>query len=406
MSIIARVRGSVFAVLGLTLAACSAAPDTAPPLEIVAEGPLDFSVHAIGELRSSKATKLVVPGTRFAQRQLAWMLPEGSTVKKGDSLARFSPARGEVDLAAAKVSLLRNALTRSGKEAELGAGSARIDADLAQVGTDLSIAETYASAELAMIARNDLLDYVQDREYLGEKQGFLGWKRGQTGERGAAELAVLDSQRETHALTAKMRGDDLAALEIIAPHAGVLMLTADWSGERPRVGSTLWASMDFGNIPDPSAMEVQFALTQLDAAGIKLGALVELAPLGRPEQMVVSKLVWVATAPQAISRANPIKHLRMKAQIAAADVDRLGLVAGQSMSVRVYAVRAANGLSVANVALLSEGAQTKVELWRDGAREARVIRLGERGLARSQVLEGLAPGDTVILTPQRDKESS
>ncbi len=388
------------------LAACSATVTDAPPLEIVTEGPLDYSMPAIGELRSSKATKLVVPGRQFAQRQLAWMLPEGSTVKKGDTLARFSPARGEVDLAAAKVSLLRNALTRAGKKAELGSGSARIEADLAQVGTDLSIAEKHANAEHAMIARNDLLDALQDRAYLGEKKGFLGWKRGQTGERGAAELAVLDSQRETHALTAKMRSDDLAALEIMAPHAGVLMLTADWSGERPRVGSTLWASQDFGNIPDPSAMEVQFSLTQLDAAGIKLGALVELAPLGRPQEKIVSKVVWVATAPQAVSRANPIKHVRMKAAIEAADVDRLKLVAGQSMSVRVYAVRAAKGLSVANVALLSEGAQTTVELWRGGVRESRVIRLGERGLARSQVLEGLAPGDAVILTPQREEASS
>jgi len=392
-------------MLALALAGCSDAPSDAPPVEIISARPLDLSVEALGELRSAKATPLSVPGSNFAQRQLTWMLDEGSRVKTGDVIARFSAARGEVDLSEARVNLLRNVLARSSKEADLGTVEARIAADLSQVDTDLTIAERYASAELSMIARNELLDAIQDREFLGSKQGFLGWKRDQTGQRGAAELAVLDSQRQTHELSAKTREEDLAALELIAPHDGVLMLTADWSGERPRVGATLWAGNEFGNIPDLSAMEVQFALTQLDAAGVKVGAQIELAPLGRPDQTFKSKVEWVAAAAQPISRGNPIKYVRMKANVASADVQRLQLVPGQTLDARVYAVRVAEGLSVANVAVVSDGAQTMVELWRDGVRERHPIRLGERGLARSQVLEGLKPGDAVVLTPDTGEKS-
>jgi hypothetical protein len=391
--------------LVLALTGCSDAPDAAPPVEIIQAQPLELSVEALGELRSAKATPLSVPGSNFAQRQLTWMLAEGSVVKTGDTIARFSAARGEVDLAEARVNLLRNVLARSSKEADLGTVEARIAADLSQVDTDLVIAERYASAELSMIARNELLDAIQDREFLGSKQGFLGWKRDQTGQRGAAELAVLDSQRQTHALNAKTREEDLAALELIAPHDGVLMLTTDWSGERPRVGATLWAGNEFGNIPDLSAMEVQFALTQLDAAGVKIGAEIELAPLGRPEQTFKSRVEWIAAAAQPISRGNPIKYVRMKANVPASEVKRLQLVPGQTLAARVYAVRVADGLSVANVAIVSEGAQTMVELWRDGERERRAIRLGERGLARSQVIEGLSPGDAVVLTPDSGEKS-
>lgn len=383
------------------LPSCSSVPDVTPPLEIVDSRPLELSVDAIGELRSSKATPLVVPGTQFAQRQLVWMLPDGAPVKEGETIARFSAARAEVDLAAAKVNILRNALTRAGKQAELGSGSARIDADLSQVDTDLTIAERYASAELDMIARNELLDAVQDREFLGAKQGFLGWKRDQTGERGAAELAVLDSQRQSHELTAKNRSADLAALEITAPHAGVLMLSADWSGEKPRVGGTLWAGMDFASLPDPGAMEVQFALTQLDAAAVRVGAEIELWPLGRPGEKIRSKVEWMAAAAQPVTRGNPIKYVRMKANIPSVQVVELGLVPGQTLSARVYAVRLPAGISVANVALVSEGAQSMVEVWNGGTRERRVVKLGERGLARSHVLEGLSPGDAVVLTPTR-----
>ncbi len=390
----------------LSITACASDTPESPPVEVVAMRPLEFAVDAIGELKASKATPLVVPGTQFASRQLLWMVDDGSPVKAGEVVARFSAARGEIDLAQARVSLLRNALTRAGKEAELGASAARIDADLSQVDTDLGIAERFASAELSMIARNELLDAVQDKVFLGAKQGFLGWKRDQTGERGAAELAVLDSQRQSQQLTEKMRQDDLAALEIVAPHDGVLLLSMDWSGERPRVGGSMWAGLDFGSLPDPTAMEVQFALNPLDAAGIKVGATVEIAPLGQPEARIQSKVVWTAAAAQQINRANPIKYLRMKASISADEVKRLGLVPGQTLSAKVYSVRSAEGFSVPNVALVSSGEQTMVEIWKGGQRERRAIKLGERGLGRSQVVEGLALGDEVVLVPQREGKSA
>lgn len=390
----------------LLLAACSDAPVEAPPVEIVAPRPLELRIDTLGELRSAKATPLTVPGSNWATRQLVWMRPEGSTLKAGEVVARFSADRSLIDLSEARVQLLRNALARAAKQAELGGSEARIGAEIAQVDTDLSIATRYASAELLMIARNELLDAIQDREFLDEKQDFLGWKRAQTGERGGAELAVLDSQKQTHALNARVREEDLKALELVAPHDGLLMLTADWSGEKPRVGVTMWASQELGSLPDPASLEVQFSLTQLDAAGVKVGAEVELLPLGRSAPVVATKLSWVATAAQPISRNNPIKHVRMKASVDSAQVARLGLVPGQTLAVNVYPLRLAEGLSVPNVAIVSADGGAHVELWTDGHRERRTVRLGERGLARTQVLDGLMPGDAVVLTPERAEAES
>ena len=389
--------------LALALCACSGEEASVPPVEVIATAPLRLSIDVQGELRSAKATPLVVPGTQFARRQLTWMVPEGSFVEAGATIARFSARQGELDLKEARVNLLRNALARAGKQEQQSSGVARIEADLAQVDTDLGIAERYADADLDYFARNELLDAVQDRAFLGEKQGFLVWKRDQTGSRGAAELAVLDSQKQGQEQLAAMRQADLAALELTAPHAGVVMLSTDWSGEKPRVGASLWAGNDFATLPDPAVMEVQFALTQLDAAGVKVGAEVELYPLGRPDQRFTTQVEWVAAAAQPISRQNPIKYVRMKAPVPAEVVRSLTLVPGQTLAARVYAIRQDSGLSVPNVAVLSDGSSTVVELWRDGARVRVPVRLGERGLARSQVLEGLQAGDAVILTPEREE---
>lgn len=397
-----RFRWPVLGVLAMALAACGSEEQDVPPVEVLTLAPLRLSIDVQGELRSAKATPLAVPGTQFAQRQLTWMVAEGSYVEAGATIARFAARQGELDLKEARVNLLRNALARNGKVEQQASGVARIEADLAQVDTDLGIAERYANADLDYFARNELLDAVQDRAFLGEKQGFLDWKRDQTGARGAAELAVLDSQKQGQQQLASMREADLAALELTAPHAGVVMLSTDWSGEKPRVGASLWAGNDFATLPDPTVMEVQFALTQLDAAGVKVGAEVELYPLGRPDQTFSTKVEWVAAAAQPISRQNPIKYVRMKAQVPAGVVKSLQLVPGQTLAARVYAIRQDSGLSIPNVAVLSDGSATVVELWRDGERVRVPVRLGERGLARSQVLEGLNPGDAVVLTPERE----
>src|SRR5690606_33380112 len=84
----------------LSLAACS--PDEAPPAtETLHPAPTTLSVAATGELKSSKATTLLVPGSQWAERRLEWMVDEGSTVAKDELVARFTADSGEAELAQA-----------------------------------------------------------------------------------------------------------------------------------------------------------------------------------------------------------------------------------------------------------------------------------------------------------------
>lgn len=399
---IARRMGS--AVLLLALAACGR-EEVTPVMEAVAAGPLLLSVQGEGELKSAKATPLMVPGSQWAERQLAWTLPEGSPVRKGELIARFSAAQGKLELAQAMVDLERNALARAGKEGDLASGRGRVAVDLSQVGTQLGIARRYADADLETIARNEMLDAVQDVSYLGAKQDTLQWKQGQFGRRGGAELAVLDAQRATYAINAKRRQDDLDALELRAPHDGVLMLASNWTGDKPQVGSSLRAGFEFGSLPDVSAMEVELSLPQLEAQGIKVGDAVVLAPVGRPEQAISTRLSWVASGAKVRSRQSPVKYVSMKATVPAEAVRRFRLVPGQRMRANVQLLNAPKALSVPNIAIDSEDGKSFVQVLAGGELQRREVVLGARGTARSQVLKGLRPGEAVLLAGLNDDDS-
>ena len=377
--------------------------EAAPPAtETVAPQAVLLSVSGEGELKSSKSTTLQVPGSQWARRRLEWMLPEGSLVAKDELLARFSAEAGEVELAQAMLDLQRNALARSAKEGDLAATQGRVSVDLSQVATQLGIAERYAGADIAAIARNQVLDAVQDAEYLGDKRDTLRWRQAQSDSRGGAELAVLDAQRATIDLKAANQREDLAALELRAPHAGVLMLSSNWMGDKPSVGSTLRAGFEFGLLPDSGSLEVELALPQLQAQGVRVGNQVEVFPPGHPEQLVVTELAWVASAAKALDRGNPVKYLSMKAPIPADAAGRFGWVPGQTLEARVVLLRDASAITVPNVAVRSEAGKHYVQVREGDGFAQREVELGVRGSARSVVLGGLEAGEEVLLVAGGD----
>lgn len=377
--------------------------DAPPVVETVVPGAVVLSVQAEGELKSAKATPLRVPGAGWAERTLVWMLPDGSQVKKGDLLARFASDESQQDLAQVLIDLQRNALARAAKETDLQAGQGRVAVDLSQVGVQLGIAERYADADISTIARNEVLDAVQDARFLHDKQDTLQWKRGQSSKRGGAELAVLDAQRATYDINAKTRQADLDALELRAPNDGVLMLATNWSGEKPMVGASLRSGFEYGSLPDAAAMEVELALPQLEAQGVKVGNAVELFPVGRPEQKIVSTLAWVASAAKVRNNENPVKYLSMKATIPIGAIRRYALVPGQRIQAKVILLRTDKALSVANVAVRGDDGKDYVQVRDGGDFERREVKLGVRGNARSQVLVGLREGEQVLLTPATDE---
>ncbi|GAA5007254.1 HlyD family efflux transporter periplasmic adaptor subunit [Pseudoluteimonas lycopersici] len=387
----------VLAGMVLALAGCGKADEAGALTERIEPGTLDLSVQAQGELKATKSTPLLIPGPQWTARQLSWTLPDGSRVKAGDLVARFSAVQSEQDLAQALVDLQRNAIARIGKQAELGEQRGQLDVDIAQVASQLAIARRYANAGQIAVSRNTVLDAVQDKQFLETKQGILDWRRGQSNVRGRAELAVLDAQRATYSLNAEQKQSDLQALDLRAPHDGVLVLESDWSGEKPHVGSNLYAGNPLATLPDTASMEVELAIPQVQAQGIRVGNLVELHPSGAPLEKAASKITWIAAAAQTRSRESPVKYLMMKASVPAESVRRYGWIPGQRFDARIVLLHARNAFSVPNLAIDDSGDDTTVEVRSGNDSIVRKVRLGVRGATRSQVLQGLSAGDVVVL---------
>lgn len=400
MSSVNRAGGSraLLLVTAMALAACTDAPETPQPVEVLQRAPLQLGVEAQGELKAATATKLSVPGQGWSSRQLVWMVPDGSRVAEGDVVARFAAEQTQLELDKALLNLERNTLSRAAKQAELEIGGGRLDVDLAQVQSQLAIASRYAQADFEAIARNVVLDAVADERFLGEKREVLDWRKDQSVARGGAELQVLEAQRETVATGVRTREADLGALELRAPHDGVFVLVANWSGEKPQIGAQMFSGNDLATLPDSRRLEVELSLPQIEAQGLAVGQRVRLHPAGQPEQTFEAPISWVASAPRAVSRNNPVRYLAFKVAVPEAVSREQAWVPGQLFAGRVILGEAEDALSVPNLAIHSENGQSFVDVLVDGETQRRAVTLGARGPARSEVIEGLAEGDAVLLT--------
>jgi multidrug efflux pump subunit AcrA (membrane-fusion protein) len=357
-----------------------------------------------GEINAAEKTPLIVPGSGWENRALIAVVYDGSTVRKGEVVARFDAPRARMELSQAEAELLRKLLSEANVNAVTAMSQAELSTESAGVETNLALSRRYANADLSFFARNQILDALQDVDFLTTKHGYLQWKAGQVDVRGTADRAVVLSQKESVALTASQKRKSLAALDLVAPHDGVFRLVSRWDGTKPQIGASLWTGQEFGSLPNLETLVAQFNVAEGQAFGLKAGLPVRVRLTGTGVEIDL-KVTKVGSSASTKNRDSPVKYTDFEAAIDHETALRLDLKPGQALSGTVRLVDKPDTLTVPNVALVQDGAAFAV-LIADGSRVTKqLVELGMRGPIRSEILSGVKAGTNIALLPHSAKTS-
>jgi len=383
-------------LLLLALAGCGASSNE-QALLIVTSRDWQETLLARGEVVSANVTAMSVPGQGFQQRQVLSLIGDGSRVNKGDLIAQFEARSVSKELSTLELELLRNALQSANQRGAAMLSQINLKTEVADVEGQMRLSERYANADLQSISRNDLLDKLQDLGYLSSRRSLLDWRQSKQGERAQADASVIDAQRASLASTVDQRQASLAALELRAPHDGVLRLSSSWDGSKPQVGGTVWAGSAFANLPDLSALIARFSVPQTQAQDVKPGQRAELRVAGTGD-LIQSEVLRVSASASVRNRESPVKYLEFDVALAADSLGKLKLSPGQAMTVTVYLRDRKNVLVVPNAALDLNETQARVQdeqgKWID-------VELGQEGGVLSEIKGGLAEGSVIRLSPTR-----
>ena len=305
----------------------------------------------------------------------------GDAVEAGDVLM----VQDTGDLA---ISLAANDAATGAARADAREARASYDANYIKARNDLELEQSKYERNQYLYSigaiSQDTLDKVK-QEYLASKATFdVLADQVQDGDAASVQSKVYTADKAEHATDALRRQREDMYLR--APRAGVIGYRNVEAGEIVSAGTKVFS------LVDTSHLNVDCTLAESDAAILKPGMDVQVTVDALGEDYA-GKIVYVSPAMDDTSKTYQV---RIELET---DDDAMKAVLFARTAIDILQRRAT--LCVPKEALLSRnGRQTLFVVGEDGKVESRDIKVGLMNDAEVEILDGIEPGDTVVVTNQ------
>ncbi len=352
------------------------------PTVLVQRGDVRITIVESGELRSEQQS--TVSATN--DKQIIWLVPEGTRVKEGDLLIRFESQKYEIAKGTAESAL---AVARADLSKALGQLEAQ---KVAQEKARLEYASLPELAEKGYVNRSEL-----DSARLGHQEMQASTRSFEAG----VQAARANVQRAESDVGQQDR--KLSEGNVHAPRDGVVVYAAVGDAASRRklsVGVTPFEGMELMYLPDPSSMRVDAEISEFDLAKVRVGSPVALRLDAYADAVFRGEVVTISSlARQKISKVSgqPIGVKVFDVTIAVSDQDER-LRPGLSTTVEILVSENPGVLYVPVAAVfLDEHEQAVVYLKQGGRAVKRPVELGGSTDRLAIVKSGVEAGDELLL---------
>lgn len=387
---------SALLLAGLALGAAWFRPRraTVVPTLVVKRAPLARTVRAEGVLKAVEATPVRVPGNDVSLK-IGWMIEDGSPVKAGDVVIRLDPSRTVKLLAEGRAARATAGYRGEKERAESGAIVANLGRDADQARRERTTAETFQSRDPELFSRHEIIEADIDVALATQKERHAVDSRSQREglARTSRDLVALDGKQAQLKIDKAER--ELAALELKAPHDGIVVLKRNWRGELPQVGQVVWSSQTLAEIPDLTRLEAEVWVLEADAGGLAPGrpatAYLE-AHAGSPVPATV-KSVDALARPRL--RNVPIQYFGAVLSLSSTDPARMK--PGERVVATIDLGGVKDALVVPRHAVFERNGKAVAFRRSKGTFSPVPVTLGAAALGRVAIASGLAEGDVIAL---------
>lgn len=354
------------------------------PVEVelgeVALRPLEVAVEEEGEAKIREVFTVSATITGKLQRI---GLHAGDEVTEGQPVASIGPA----------APVLLDSRARAVAEATAAAARAATElarAQLAQAEATRDFMAGEASRAVALFQKGAMSQRAYDIAVREQKTAEAAVSSA------VANLAVREKELESALAVLSLDGAGSGAsccVEILAPVSGKVLRVLTESEQVVQTGTPI---LELG---DPGNLEIVVDLLSRDAVRVTEGAVAMVSGWGgAPTAAKVERI-----EPAAVTRVSALgieeQRVTVILRLTGARSDWQGLGHGFRVIARIALWREEEVLTIPVGALFRDGPDWATYAEADGRAVLRRITLGERNEDFAQVLEGLQPGDRVILHP-------
>ncbi|MFT5757340.1 MAG: multidrug efflux pump subunit AcrA (membrane-fusion protein) [Alteromonadaceae bacterium] len=351
-----------------------------------------------GELFAAKATIISAPIFSNGSQNIAWLAPEFSMVKAGDIIARFDGEAMQFQSINKENELAITEQDIIDKKGMLNKELDAINQDIAMVGKEKVFAENFSIDDVRIRSKLEIIDSLQNTAYLGSKQKYLHWKSGSFSESSTGDMGLLEMQQQQHQSKLKQLSSSLNQLEVKAPHDGLLVYKANWRGEKPRAGQSLWPGQKIAELPNINEMKAKLFVIESEAIALAEGKKVSLYLFAHVDKPFLGIIESVASFPKSIKRGDPQKYVEVIVKLAKQNIDLY--VPGRKLQATIAIAKKPNKLIVPLQSVFNKKNQSYVYLYDGNKFKVANVTLGQASLSHVEIVSGLKSGQYISLTDQ------
>ena len=379
----------------LLLSGCSETDENAALLTLQSST-LEHRIQAEGELFAVNAISINAPQSTRGPRFIAEITPEYSSVSPGDLVIRFDATQLERSRRDASNALSGVVADQDFKGTQQQAELTTIGLDQRLVQQEFAFADRFSIDDIQIRSRLEILDSMQNKEFLGEKQSYLDWQQQSFASRSQGELDLLQLQKGQQQGLLTQAESGLAALEIRAQHQGILLYDSNWRGEKPEVGRMVFPGEKLGSIPDLSLQHVKLLIIEQESVGLAVDQPVFFRLTARPEQVLEGRIQSVGQVAQSRERRDPRRYIEV---IVAPSAQQDFFLPGAKVRAEILANTLPEVLALPLQAIFSDEKGQYVWQQRGGSLQRQAVSLGAKSLTHAEITEGLSAGDRISLLP-------
>lgn len=377
-----------------------------PAVETFRLQPQSFSrrVTAEGNLKAVKATAISAPSDAPGSLKIAWIAEDGAVVRKDDIVVRFDPTDYEKLLLSGNDdrTTASNKLQKASTQAGATRNNLKRDARLAQ--SELESAKRFRFEDAEIFSKYQRVESEVDQGLASEKKEYAESVLGVREKLAGAERDLLTIEDRKAGLKITKAEQGLRALEVRAPHDGILVLQRDWRGDVPRVGGSAWSGMQLGEIPELQAMKAEVFVLEADGAGLAVDQKATIVLESNPRARFTGKITQIDKLARPRMRGVPVQYFGVTIMLDKTDP----VVMKPGARVRgILELESRAGAFVVPRQALFEKQGKKIVYRRNGSKFDPVdVTVGTSSAGRVVITRGLIAGDEIALEdPTAEDES-
>jgi len=370
----------------------AATEDDPIPVEVLEKVAFQLQVPAYGEIIGLESIPIPTPSTRTGSLKIAWLIPEGSFVKAGDTVVRFDSTDAKLNLEKQE-----NTLDANQERFKITTGNQKTDEkvlgiDKTDAEKDYEYAMTVLPQDETIFSKWDIIEAKINAAFAKEKIGFLS-NKGRVQKRIArSDQQILAIEKNKAQTEITITQQTLAALELKTPRDGLLLYRRDRMRE-PQMGDESWQGQILVELVDLAALQARIYVLERDAGSLGKDKPVLISLDAIPEREFHGVVRSVTALAQPLERNSPLKYFICEVTIHDAGQDLKRIKPGMSLKADVILEKYDSCFVVPASAVTPKGSQTLV-----------YIKQGEKFIARSVTVGAASHGQTTILSGVQDKE--